>query len=415
MLRRIAATACVIGCLSGGAAAAQGASWGERLAVFPKHGVNVPEETARAATELLVSSLRDERIAVAELDAAAPASAPAPTPVPPLTGAAPASGPQLVDHATPPPFPGMAAFAPGGEILAAASSATEPSAQEKIAIARGLGCTGYVDGDLVRLGTEIRVTVSKRDLSGAALATRDASVRSDDALATAVDAIARALVGDQAADAALARGKAAAIPGVQQRGRVAKSFGAVIGGMFGVADTMDLGMVAAFDARFEVGQFLGIVNAGIGMASPDKYDLYSGDRREWDYDDDYTDENGDHPTDQYDISDQPPGMEVWVSADAAAYLTRGSVAPYLGAGFGMFLGGRVHAKARKDLDGDPANGDDASRYWDSTIGLDLHPTLGIEFLRRSEIHLHLEARYTCNFSVGGEFGHGPIILAGVDF
>jgi hypothetical protein len=425
MLLRIAATACVVGCLVGGAAAADEGPAGQRLVVFPLHGVNVPAGTARAASELLVSSLRDRHVDVAEYEAPE-AAAPLPAAVlapQPETAPPQAGGATLVDHATPPVYPGMASFAsqPGAPAPAEGETPTLPT-QEKIAIARRLGCTGYVDGDLVRLGSEIRLAVSKRDLSGAVSAARDAAVRNDDALAAAIDAIARALLGDPAADAALDRARGVRRPAARGSSRVTKNIGAVIGGMFGVADTMDLGMIAAFDARFEIGRFLAIVNAGIGMASPDKYDLHDSNDEAYDYDDDFVIDYGDgdivHPNDDYHIGDEPPGMQAWIGADVAGYLGRGSVTPYLGAGLGMFVGGRVHVKERVNLDADDGDvnpGNDASRYWDSNIGLDLHPTFGIEFLRNTDIRLHVEARYTCNFSVNGDFGHGPIVLAGVNF
>lgn len=415
MVRRLASTAFALGLLACGAAASGEPGAAERLVVFPLEGVNVPASTARAATELLASSLRARGVDVADPGAAAPYAAPTPAGAPPPAPPE-AAGPQLVDHATPPPAPGMTAFvgdpgAPAGE-----GAPPVPSAEEKAGIARGLGCGRWADGRLVRLGSEIRVTVSLRDASGAGIDERSAAVRSDDGLAAAIDVIARALTGDPAAVAALQRNAAGKKrPGPQPGRRVQVSLGAAIGGLFGVADTLDTGMMAGFDGRFERGRLLVIVNAGVGISSPDRYDDWadSEDDHYGDFDADYTYYD---PDEGWNLSTgDEPGFQVWLSVDLAGYLLRSGVSPYLGAGVGAFVGGRVHVEERVDLDGNAANGDDATKFWDSKVGLDLHPTLGIEFLRRGPIRLHLEGRYSCNFSAGGSFGHGPIALAGVNF
>jgi len=420
MLRRIAATACVLGCLVGGNAAAEQSTAKQRLVVFPLQGVNMPETTARAATELIVSSLRDRRVDVAEHETEAispaqtPIVAPAAQTLPVQAPVQAASPPILVDHAVPPAYPGMASFSFEGAASAPAPETPALTVKEKSEIARGLGCTGYIDGELVRLGSEIRLSISKRNLDGGETSMRAVSVRTDDSLVGAIDTITRALLGDPAANAALERGLAKK-PGAKKKARAEANFGVVIGGMFGVADTMDIGMMVGFDGRFEIDHLLVVANAGLAIASPDKYDEYAVGSGQYDYDTGYTTEDGYTPTDGYDLDGDPPGMQLWVNLDVDGYLSNGAIAPYLGAGIGAFVGGRVHAEKRVDLDGNTENGDDATEYWDSNIGLDVHPTFGFEFLRRSPIRLHLEARYTCNFSSGGEFGHGPVVLAGVNF
>jgi len=135
----------------------------------------------------------------------------------------------------------------------------------------------------------------------------------------------------------------------------------------------------------------------------------SGIRSESDRDYDYVSDAATYET----SDDAPPGFQFWFGFDFAYYLTHTPIAPYLGAGVGMFTGGRVHVRERVDSNNDGFN--DATDYHDSKLGVDIHPTVGLELVRHSSIRVHFEFRYACDFSERGRFGHGPLILAGIAF
>jgi hypothetical protein len=160
--------------------------------------------------------------------------------------------------------------------------------------------------------------------------------------------------------------------------------------MFGIADTMDTGGLIGLDARLEIKQLLVILNVGFGIASPDKYD------------------------DSVMDDEDAVGMQLWLNVDVDGYLSKTPITPYLGAGVGMFLGGRVHIK-EEDKNNDGINGVNDTDYKDSVVGFEVHPTMGVEFLRHSAIRVHLEMRYSLNFAVEGVFGHGPMVMAGIAF
>jgi hypothetical protein len=363
MLRRIAVALGIAGCLAGQAASAQNETAGLKLVVFPLQGVNVQASVARASTEVLTSALRNQGFAITDWEA-------------------------------PPPAPGdsaiVAADVPAGD----AAAAPELTAQRKGEVARELGCNGYIDGKLVRLGTKVRVSINRRDLDGKVVDSRESEAKTEDDLVGVLERIAMAFAGNKTVDETLDLDNAtmAETQRQAQRFRLEKNFGLVIGGMFGVADTMDTGVLIGFDGRLEIKQLVIILNAGLGIAAPDAYD------------DSFMDEG-----------DNSVGMQVWLNLDVDGYLSHTPISPYIGAGVGMFIGGRVHMKDRdRDHDGITAEPND-TKYYDSKVGFDVHPTLGVEFLRHAAIRVHVEVRYSFDFAVEGAFGHGPMVFAGIDF
>jgi hypothetical protein len=353
MLRRIAVALWIAGCLAGRAASAQNETAGLKLVVFPLQGVNVQVSVARASTDVLTSALRNQGLAITDWEA-------------------------------PPQAPGDTAAAP------------ELTAQRKGEIARELGCNGYIDGKLVRLGTKVRVSINRRDLDGKVVDSRESEAKTEDDLVGVLERIAMAFAGDKTVDETLNLDNAtmAETQRQAQRFRLEKNFGVVIGGMFGMADTMDTGVLIGFDGRLEIKQLVVILNAGLGIATPDEYD------------DSFLNE---------DQSDDNVGMQVWLNLDVDGYLSHTPISPYIGAGVGMFVGGRVHMKDRdRDHDGITAEPND-TKYYDSKVGFDVHPTLGVEFLRHAAIRVHVEVRYSFDFAVEGAFGHGPMVFAGIDF
>ena len=355
MLLRVAVVLGMTVCLTAQAAGAQDKTAGLKLVVFPLQGVNVQSSVARASTEVLTSALRNQGFSITDWEA-------------PASDAAPDQ----------------------------AAAAPELTTQRKGEIARELGCNGYVDGKLVRLGTKVRVSINRRDLDGKVVDSRESEAKTEDDLVGVLERIAMAFAGDKTVDETLNLDNAtmAETQRQAQRFRLEKNLGVSIGGMFGLEETMDSGVLIGFDGRLEMKQLLIILNAGFGIAAPDKYD------------DSFMAESNDSV-----------GMQLWLNIDIDGYLSKSPVAPYLGAGVGMFIGGRVHI-IEKDRDNDGIYhevGD--TKYYDSKVGFEVHPTFGVEFLRHASIRIHLEMRYSLNFAVeaGGAFGHGPMVMAGIAF
>jgi hypothetical protein len=367
MTWRMAIAAAIIGCAAARAAGADDLRTGERFVVFPFEGVNVPPSSARASTEVLVSLLRSRGLEIADLEEPAAAG----------------GGPEALP--------------------------TPPTTVDKGEIARAHGCSGYIDGKLVRLGALIRVSVNERDLDGRVRESREAEARNDDDLVGVLERISAALADGGSVDGTLTLDNATVVETQRKTNtyRMEKNFGLVIGGTFGVGDTMDSGMLLAFDGRLETGDLLVVLNAGIVVATPDEYDDFLESAHvERDYG-----SSGD--TAGASADEGAPGFQFWLGFDFAYYLTHTPIAPYLGAGVGMFVGGRVHLRDRVDTDHDGF--EDGTRYSDSEVGLDVHPTIGVELLRHTSIRVHVEVRYACDFAERGRFGHGPMVLAGIDF
>jgi hypothetical protein len=347
--------------LAAGTAGAQKASPdGGRLVVFPLVGVNVQENITDASTEVLKSALRNQGFDVVDWEEAA--------------------------------------------------ALAELTSQRKAEIARGLGCTAYIDGMLVRLGTKIRVSINKRDLTGKVIDDRQTEAKTEDDLVGVLERIAMAFAGDTTVDETLDLDNATMAEAQRQsnRFRLEKNFGAMIGGTFGIGETMDTAGVLAFDGRLEIKDLLLIINAGIGFSADDDYDDYS----ETDDED-----NGDDISGGYKYKrDTDANVQAFIDVAVAYYLLHKGVSPYIGAGFGVYFGGRVN----KEGDRAGLTGTDNINGWerppmDSEIGFELFPVLGLEVLRQTSIRVHLEFRYSLNFGSDSAFGHGPVALAGVCF
>ena len=408
--------------IAAGTAAAQEASRpGGKLAVFPLEGVNVQPNIVVASTEVLKSALRNQGFDIVDWEeslvtVAAPPAPPQPGPLPPppppdpyaTTGTTdPAAQPQPL-VAVPPPAPPAPAVAPPSPPPAAGPVVLTTA--KKAEIARNLGCIAYIDGMLVRLGTKVRVSINKRDLDGKVIDDRQTEAKSEDDLVGVLERIAMAFAGDKTVDETLNLDNATMAEAQRRsnRFRLEKNFGAMIGGAFGINQTMDTAGMLVFDARLEIKDLLLIINAGLGFAADDGYDDY--DNR------DSSDTSGDDGTDYTYKKDGDANVTAFVDVSVAYYLSHTGVAPYLGAGVGVFFGGRVHDKGDKASLGDTTqiNGWDEPPM-DSEIGFELFPVLGLELLRQTSIRVHLEFRYSLNFGSDSAFGHGPVAFAGVDF
>jgi hypothetical protein len=377
-MARCALAAAALALVAGPAAAQDGEGSGgrtaksrpaEKIAVFPFEAVNVAPGVVRAASAVLESELRKRGFTVAEweLEVSEPPE-PEPEPEPEPGPTEPVSAPPI--H--PPPPPPIAPAAP----VALAPPAPELSTVQKREIARDIGCDFYLDGSLVKLGSEIRVAVFKRDLDGAVVDSREMPAGNDDDLVTVLERIAQAFAERKTVDQTLdldnaTRAEARDLP---ERFRLEKNFGAIIGQAFGVGDSMHYFTILAFDARLEIGDAMVELSAGFAPGESES-------------------------------------TQMMIDIGAAYYLTHTRIAPYLGAGAGVFFGDRIEAggggePSPSGLDG----GDD-----EFAVGFEAFPVLGLEFLRHSSIRLHLDFRYSFSWSPDGDFGHGPVALVGINF
>lgn len=385
--RRIArgALALLLALLAAPAARAEGnPRAGMKIVVFPLEGINVPESVASASSEVLVSALRRQGFDV--LDAPAPAPAPAPAAPPPPAAVQPVVAPPA--PVPPPPPPGAPPEAPPAAAQPVAAPPAPPAqlppppAPTRGELAASAGASGYVDGKLVRLGSRIRVSINLRDASGAITDDRQTEARSDDELVIVLEKVAMAFAGNTAVDATLSLDRARA----EERRRASKpklqaNFGAAAGVLVGLrrtedGDAADGTALLGFDGRLDVGRLLVGMNAGVGMS----------------------DDDGNRDKEEVDA-------HVFVNILAAYYLSGGSLAPFIGAGAGFFVGYRI-GSFDDDIDDD--GGDSPP------IGFDVFPTFGLEFMRHSSMRFHVDLRYAFDFT-GAHWGHGPVVLLGLDF
>jgi hypothetical protein len=370
---------------AGNARAEESPRAGMRIAVFPLEGINVNDSVATASTEVLSAALSRQGFEV--LDWRAGLAQPQVPPPPPIVPPAPAAPAPVPVPVPPPPAPAQAppaalATPPLAVPAPAPVPPPAPPPATKGEIAKAAGATGYVDGKLIRLGSKVRVSVSLRDPSGALVDDRQAEARSDDELAIVLERIAMAFAGNKAVEATLSLDRT--IGEARRRAskpRLEANFGAATGVLVGLLDSEDtpapdVTALLAFDARLELGRVLIGLNAGLGLS----------------------DDDGNTDTEAVDA-------HFFVNILAAYYLSNGSLAPFLGAGVGFFVGYRVgsygDASADSSSDAPP-------------VGFEAFPTFGLEFLRHAPIRLHLDLRYAFDFA-GARWGHGPVALLGLDF
>jgi hypothetical protein len=373
-------------------AAEGGAKASGKIVVFPLEGVNVQPNVVEASTEVLASALRNQGFDIADWDGTTPAAEPPPPPPPPPTP------PPAPDAAAEPPPPAVApAAAPPAPMPVAAPTPAYPppavspalTAAKKGEIARGLGCVGYVDGKLVRLGTKVRVSITKRDLDGNVVDDRQSEAKTEDDLVGVLERIAMAFAGDKTVDETLNLDNATMAETQRQahRFRLEKNFGAVIGALVGFNDSEDTAAMIMFDGRFEIKDLLLAVNAGLGLSGDDGRD-YNNDL----------------------------DAHFLINVNVAYYLAHSSVAPYLGAGLGVFFGNRLELtdKAKREA-AEEADVLDSSSDGPTMVGFDVYPMFGLEFLRHTSVRVHLDLRYVFDFAESSYWGHGMMALAGIDF
>lgn len=394
-----------------------------KIAVFPLEGINIDPKVLEASTEILTSSFITSGFTVADWkvgfrkvtgedpDAPPPSrviplveetpivAAPMPTTFEEPAGATEGeekpveAEEKIVDEATPPvapaPYrrvtvparPSMVNNRPrpfGGYPPAPPARMTlKMSTDLKAQIARELGCDYYMDGKLVTLGTKTRITVEKHNMEGDAVDARVMEGRSEDDLIIVFERMAMAFANDQETDETLGLDNATRAEALRQSNRFAleKNFGISIGETFSFSDRMDHFTRIAFDGRLEMKELMVDINAGFGLTGGEN-----------------------------------PKAHFVAGVGLGYYLSHTSVAPYLGAGFGIFAGERVSISSNNAGDwSDSSDGDDVA------VGFELYPALGIEFLRHSSIRVHIDFRYNFSVVTDNAYGHGLTALMGINF
>ena len=312
----------------------------ERVAVFPLVGVNVQPGLLTASDEILISSLVESGFIVADWE-------------------------RGLDK--------IGELSEGEE--------TRLTATTKSTIAKELGCHGYVDGKMVKLGSKIRVTINLRNSNGDILQSKVMDGETEDDLVIILERIATAFAHDVSVDETLNLDNAtrAETTHKTQRFRPEKNFGVIIGETFSVTDAMDHYTMFAFDVRLEQKDVLVELSAGFGV--------HGG---------------------------QDPAGHFFAGVGVAYYLSHTGISPYLGAGFGIFLGDRLNIE-KDDDHGDYVPVHEENDDDEFGVGFELYPTLGIEFLRNASMRLHLEMRYGFSISPDTDLGHGPVVVAGIAF
>jgi hypothetical protein len=248
-------------------------------------------------------------------------------------------------------------------------------------IAKELDCHGYVDGKMIKLGSKIRVTINLRNSNGDILQSKVMDGEKEDDLVIILERIATAFANDMSVGETLNLDNATHAETIHktERFRPEKNFGVIIGETFSVTDAMDHYTMFAFDVRLEQRDVLVELSAGFG--------IHGG---------------------------QDPAGHFFAGVGVAYYLTHTGISPYLGAGFGIFLGNRLNLEEDDDNENYiPAHEDSDDEEFG--VGFELYPTLGIEFLRNASMRLHLEMRYGFSISPDTDLGHGPVVVAGIAF
>jgi hypothetical protein len=340
--------------------------------VFPFEGINVDEDLVRATTITLANELETQGYRSILFR---PVSAGIPKPE---------KWEETMDseQAVQPETPSELEAAMEGEAAPLEDKppgSVSPVEMEKAAAGK-MGCEYYLQGSLIRLGEQMTLYVDLYSADGKRLASKKMPARTEEDLVIVIPRMTIALLGAKTVEETrnmdnATRAETGLIP---QRFRFEKNFGFVMGQFFKTNENTNNFTVMVFDARLEFNQFLVEMDVGVGFGN-----------REF------------------------KGTNFMMDLGLSYYLTHSSVAPYVGAGVGIFLGPRVNDS--KTCGEDYYDGDYYSECdQESFVGWNVYPTIGVEFLRQTAIRLHADFRYLFNITEHA-WGHGPMASVGINF
>ncbi len=254
------------------------------------------------------------------------------------------------------------------------------------------GCTHYIHGSLVQLGAQIDVDLNLFTSSGSLIASERAGVPGEHALPAMLqtaatrfdDAMGPPSGSELPAETPPETAQAPTPPATAKNDDVNEShFGIAFAQIIGVSKTMHTSTLFHFNGRFQFNRVLMILSTGFAFGSTEEIER---------------------------------GLHFGLDLAAAAYLTRTMIAPYVGAGFGMYMGSLLQRCGRDVRTGDGTYEEDNERCTDRPyIGWEGFPTVGVEFLQTRSLRVHFEGRYIIAFNAEMNWGHGPMMLVGVAF
>ena len=361
-------------------------SHADSAAVFPFETINTSPEIAKAVTVTITQHLESRGFAILWGNTLSKETSVPPTVQPPQT-ASTAETPQ--PKTTP---ANKAAASPDAEDSSSTDSADSAGQKETPAqpavlspeamsvAALGAECRFYLTGSLVQLGDQLTITVDIFLADGARLAGKKIVSPSERALPSAIQTIAAAVADEMLRYQHPLEKKQTApsetpvpAPSKDTDG-FQKNFGLILGQTFSLSDDMYSFISFYFNGRFEFNRLLMTTNAGFSIGNKDPSN----------------------------------GFHFALNISLSAYLLKTQVTPYLGGGFGFFIGNRMADRCADD------------DYYESCedeglVGWDIFPVVGLEVLRTMFMRVHLEGRYLVTFNGYGSWGHGPTILMGIAF
>ena len=273
-----------------------------------------------------------------------------------------------------------------------AVTADRPITTSMPARAVAAGCTFYIHGSLIQLGTQTDVDLNLFNSAGTLVASERASVVGEAALpamlqntATRFDAAMGPPPGSVPSEEPSGQTAPPPLPpaGTREADTNVSHFGIAFAQIIGVSKSMHTSTLFHFNGRFQFNRVLMILNTGFAFGSTHEIER---------------------------------GLHFGLDLTAAAYLTHTMIAPYVGAGFGMYIGSLLQRCGRDVRSGDGTYEEDNVRCTDRPyIGWEGFPTLGVEFLQTRSLRVHFEGRYIIAFNAEMNWGHGPMMMVGVAF
>lgn len=343
----------------------------DAVALFPFETVNTPPATVQAIAMTIQQQLEARGFTVI-FTADHPGTA--------MT-------PPTVDAAGNQPMPNTETTGSGGPSDdAQAPSAptgvqpTEVAAGSKSLAALGAGCRFYITGSLVQLGPQVTVTMDLFLADGARIAGKKIIAPDERSLPGAIQTISFSVSDEmlryREPTAKVETTETAPPKPTTSESGFQKNFGLMLGQTFSLSDDMYSYISFYFNGRFEFNRLMMTTNAGFAIGNKDP-------------------ENGFHFA---------------LNLSLSAYLLKTQVTPYLGGGFGFFIGNRMDEQCDYDDYYDYEVCDDQG-----IVGWDVFPVVGLEILRTMFMRVHLEGRYLVTFNGYGSWGHGPEIMMGIAF
>ena len=354
-----------------------GRSRADSVAIFPFETVNTSPETTKAVALTMAQHLESRGFAVLWGDTLSKETSVPPTVSPPAE--APSEASSESETAVEKDAAAPEADMENTTLLPPETKLLSPEAMSIAAV--GAGCRFYITGSLVQLGEQITITVDIFLADGARIAGKKIVSPSKRSLPSATQTIAFATADEMLRYQQPVKEK----PTVQtetplpapskETAGFQKNFGLMLGQTFSLRDDMYSFLSFYFNGRFEFNRLLMTTNAGFSIGNKDPSN----------------------------------GFHFALNISLSAYLLKTQITPYLGGGFGFFIGNRMEDHCTDDYY------DYESCEDEGLVGWDVFPVVGLEVLRTMFMRVHLEGRYLVTFNGYGSWGHGPSILMGIAF